>query len=500
MKMWSRKLISKFKIINLLSISIFLFLLSSGFIFCFKAYSQDSHETPLSGKELFLKNRCVNCHTIGRGRFVGPDLSGIATRYSRDDIVRWMENPQLIYESKGRMPVNEGYPPMPPLSVPPGEAELIADYLLTFKIPSISKAEGGKIKGRVFKAAGGELTENVELILKVYLGDRATDEKSVRAMKDGSFVFNNLGWDRGYTISLNYRGAEYVTDKMVFSPEEETKTINLPIYEPTESDRDISVKADHMVIQISEKQISVAEIMVLHNDSQEIYLGKEGKNGGRETLRFDLPDGASNVQFLDGLLTENVIQSAGGFIDTSGFPPGIRRVVYAYTLSYKTGKNIIEKYLRYRTDGFVLLVSDSEASVSVDELRGGDTVDINNERFLRWIGSDFKPETKITIEISKPFLTENWTKWLALGIVLMLLGAAVLYSLILRDGIKLHKKGEGKTSEAEDLEKARKNLVRLIAQLDDSFHAKEIKEEDYRKERFWRKEKLLEITKKIKKK
>ncbi len=496
--MWSRKLISKVETGNLLPLSILFFFLCTFFLFCFKAYSQIGSETLISGKELFLKNRCVNCHTIGRGRFVGPDLEGIATRYNRDDLVKWMENPQLIYESKGRMPVNEGYPPMPPLGVPPGEAELIADYLLAFKVPSISKAPGGEIKGKVFKAAGGWLTENLELTLKAYLGDRATDEKSVRANKDGSFVFDNLGWDRGYTISLNYRGGEYVTDKMVFSPEEDTKTIDLPIYEPSESDRDISVNADHMVIQISEKQISVAEITVLHNGSKEIYIGKKGKDGGRETLRFDLPEGASNVQFLDGLSPESVIQSTGGFFDTSGFPPGIRRVVYAYTLPYKAGKNIIEKKLSYRTDGFVLLVSDSGASVKVDELSGGNAVNINNDRFFRWTGNDFRPEAKIMIEISKPFLGENWTRWLALGIILVLLSAAVLYSLVLRSRIKLHREGESKQSEVEDLERDRKYLIRQIAKLDDSFHAKEITEEDYKKERFWRKEKLIEITKRIK--
>ncbi|HXG31166.1 MAG TPA: cytochrome c, partial [Thermodesulfobacteriota bacterium] len=50
--------------------------------------------TPLSGRELFIKNRCANCHTIGRGRFVGPDLKGVESRYSRDQIEEWMENPE----------------------------------------------------------------------------------------------------------------------------------------------------------------------------------------------------------------------------------------------------------------------------------------------------------------------------------------------------------------------------------------------------------------------
>ena len=40
----------------------------------------------VGGKELFLLNRCANCHTIGRGKFVGPDLSKVAEVKHMDNI------------------------------------------------------------------------------------------------------------------------------------------------------------------------------------------------------------------------------------------------------------------------------------------------------------------------------------------------------------------------------------------------------------------------------
>jgi len=72
------------------------------------AQEQGPSTVSLSGEELFIQNRCVRCHTIGRGRFVGPDLAGVNEKYSKGQIVKWIENPQQIYQSSGKMPFNEG--------------------------------------------------------------------------------------------------------------------------------------------------------------------------------------------------------------------------------------------------------------------------------------------------------------------------------------------------------------------------------------------------------
>jgi mono/diheme cytochrome c family protein len=491
-------LIRKVNKMYLLRLTIF-FLLFIGLIPGVKISAQNDPEKPINGKELFIKNRCVNCHTIGRGRFVGPDLAQVGSRYSKVEIEQWMKNSQEIYQSKGKMPVNEGYPPMPPLGVSPEQAGFIADYLRSVKTPAVSKAEGGVIKGRVVNASGEETTRGIELTLTAYLGDRSTDQKKVKTTSDGSFDFKNLAWDRSYTISLNYKGAEYATDKMVFYPEEDTRTLDLPIYEPTENDKDITVTAGHVIIQISKEEIAVAEIMVFRNDGKEVYVGKQGQNGTREALRFALPEGASNLQFLDGLAAESVIQTAQGFVDTSSFTPGIKRVVYAYTLPYKSGKNIIEKRVNYPTEGFALLASDMGLSIDVDGLAGGNSITLNGERFLQWTGKDFQAGAKIRVEIDKPFFSGDWQKWMALGTVLILLAGGGLYSLMRRKKTKPVTEGNIYSVGAEELEKERRNLIERIAELDDRFQASEIPEEEYIQVRSKNKEKLIELTRKIKK-
>jgi protein SCO1/2 len=46
----------------------------------------------LPGQSLFIKT-CAACHTVGKGAKVGPDLSGVTTRRSREWIVDYLVDP-----------------------------------------------------------------------------------------------------------------------------------------------------------------------------------------------------------------------------------------------------------------------------------------------------------------------------------------------------------------------------------------------------------------------
>lgn len=458
--------------------------------------AQETQESDLSGKVLFIQNGCVRCHTIGRGRFVGPDLAGVGERYSLDEIKTWIENPQQIYQSKGKSPVNEGYPPMPPLGVSASDAEKIAGYLISVKTSIAQNGEGGVIEGRVTNETKGEAVRGVELTLTSFMGDRATDEKKTKTNRDGFFEFKQLPWNRSYTVSVNYNGAEYATDKMVFYPEEDIKKLDLPVYEPTESDENISVNAAHMIVQVAEDKIAVAEMMVLHNGSKRIYIGKDKlQNGRREALRFNLPEGADEIEFLSGVTKDSTVRTDQGFVDTSSVAPGISRIVYAYTLPYEPGGNVFEKTINYPTQGFILLVSDVANKVKVEGLSGGDTVQIQNSKFLRWTGENLKADTKIKVEISSPLFGGDILQWVALGAIIMLVGGSIFYSVVRRN--KAIEEHSGKHL-IDDLKEHREGLIRDIAELDDKFEAGEISEGEYRKERSQKKKKLLDITRRAK--
>lgn len=66
-------------------------------IFCsvsFTTYGQDIG----IGEKLF-KERCQVCHSIGKGKVVGPDLKNVANRRDEDWIIKFVQSPSALIES-----------------------------------------------------------------------------------------------------------------------------------------------------------------------------------------------------------------------------------------------------------------------------------------------------------------------------------------------------------------------------------------------------------------
>lgn len=57
-----------------------------------------------SGRELFYRQGCKNCHLFqGEGGMLGPDLTAVAQRRSRNWIDKYLQNP-VTENSRARMP------------------------------------------------------------------------------------------------------------------------------------------------------------------------------------------------------------------------------------------------------------------------------------------------------------------------------------------------------------------------------------------------------------
>lgn len=50
------------------------------------------------GEQLF-KTNCSVCHSIGKGKVVGPDLKGVNDRYKEDWLIKWTQSSQALVKS-----------------------------------------------------------------------------------------------------------------------------------------------------------------------------------------------------------------------------------------------------------------------------------------------------------------------------------------------------------------------------------------------------------------
>src|ERR1017187_6130977 len=47
----------------------------------------------------FFEENCTVCHTIGSGPLAGPDLKGVTQRRTRDQLIRFLRNPEAVINS-----------------------------------------------------------------------------------------------------------------------------------------------------------------------------------------------------------------------------------------------------------------------------------------------------------------------------------------------------------------------------------------------------------------
>lgn len=56
-------------------------------------------QSPDEGQKIFIE-KCVACHTIGKGALVGPDLQGVTTRRDKVWLTKWISAPDQVLAAK----------------------------------------------------------------------------------------------------------------------------------------------------------------------------------------------------------------------------------------------------------------------------------------------------------------------------------------------------------------------------------------------------------------
>ena len=109
---------------------------------CGTCHQANLPQTPqvTRGRQLLTKLNCQGCHRlpgIDRPQMLGPDLSSVGTKVSREWIYKWLKEPRTIVDKDGNVTVN-GYesqeePRMPKFRLTDEELRALSAYLSTQK-------------------------------------------------------------------------------------------------------------------------------------------------------------------------------------------------------------------------------------------------------------------------------------------------------------------------------------------------------------------------------
>lgn len=415
---------------------------------------------------------------------------------------------------------------------------------------AVVHAATGAVRGEVSNGTkGGGSVEGLEVGLWTHPTPGDKPIATAKTDKDGKFELTDVPLsDKGvYEVRMDYGDATYTSDPIVVNAKTPIATAQVTVYDPsTDASRLIVVMHHIRVLEVKDGALHVGERMIVLNvaDSHtggRTFMGERGDGGRRKVLRLSLPKGAQNVDVHEehgaammGAHSEESHLELGedNYVDMSPILPTpiealhsespgevkARTIAYTYDLKLQGGAYDLSRSLDYRTFTFAILTKDPTLQLQAPLLKDGGEMPVNDQTWHIHQAERVEPGVNLEIMVKgKGFsFSEQGMAW---GMAILIFVACVVGVIV---GTRVRRSSEPSprrepiptatksTSESDksaskraarhaSLEEEREFLIDEIALLDDRYDSGEISEEQYQRERMAKKNRLVELTKKLQK-
>jgi hypothetical protein len=419
---------------------------------------------------------------------------------------------------------------------------------VVFFCQAAALAATGTVRGEVTNGtkAGGSV-EGLEVSLWTHPSSDTKPVATVKVDKDGKFEFANLTVkDRAaFEVRAHYGDVEFVSDPILVTAQKPTATAQVIVYDPSDREDRVVALVHHVrVLEIKNEMLHVGERMIVFNvgDPQtggHVYMGKR-EGSRRKVLRLPLPRGAQNVEVKEEhgggmmggggdatpleLVDDNYVEmsplipvSIEAVRDMSRLmqDPRKRVVAYSYDLKPTGGKYDLSRSLNYMTFTFMVMNKDASFNIKAPNLKEIGDQEINGQTWKVRIANEVPPDThfEVTVAGRSFFSSEQGMAWMMAILVFGACVAGVIIGTRIRKGSEFVPKSESppsatksprkattkRTARQASLEGERESLIEEIALLDEHYEAGEISEKQYQRERTTKKNRLIELTKRLQK-
>lgn len=481
------------------------------------------------GEELYLAN-CASCHGM-QGGGDGPDAASlqVAPANFKDQQRMANKSSAQLFEA-----IRAGIEPAMPAfadQLTEDERWALAAYLrsLTFATPEeIAKAqetplpgitgevgatgtplapvtgvENGMVTGQVMNASGGEVPPDLVIELFGFDAMQQAYSASTSIGPDGSYTFSDVEMPvgRAFITSTEYNKVPYSSDVVVVEEGTTSLDLSLPIYESTTDSSVLSVDRMHILFENGEPDtLRVIELWILSNLSDRTLIATEE---GAPVTTYQLPEGATNLQFQDGVLGERYVETPDGFGDTGVVRPGqgVRQLVYSFDMPYQRRLEFVQP-IDLPVNAVVVLGPEEGFNLKSDQLQDAGSRQMQDISYHMYTGSRLEPGTELAMTISgRPkgasLVTSSSTNLviglLAFGFALIVAGIWLFRrNRAQRTGLEAVDELDEETLPGEATEDP-DTLMDAILALDDQYRAGELPEEAYRQRRAELKAHLKEL-------
>lgn len=294
---------------------------------------------------------------------------------------------------------------------------LLIVVLLFLSITAEAGAQGeGVIEGQVFNGTSdGVPLEGVPVTLWISRGEG--DESSLRVTTDeeGRFRFQDLDTEGYvYRFEVEYQDVSYGSERLVFPEGEDILSVPFTVFEPTTSDADLWIERAHLILDFQPGAILVQEIQIFVNGGNTTYIGSTGEEG-TATLHFPLPQGASGVQLMEGLMACCVVETGTGLASNRPIYPGPKQFVFTYELEHQSVTHTLSKEIPYPIGSLDVLVADVGVEITAPGLTAQEPLSLRGRTYLHLTGQDLTPADGLTLHLANLPLEATPTESFATG-------------------------------------------------------------------------------------
>lgn len=355
------------------------------------------------------------------------------------------------------------------------------------------------VEGRVVNGTdGAETPFALTVTLSVFrLGDLQETRETVTDT-GGGFAFSDVrgGEGHGYIISADYGGIVYTYERDYPLPAE---PVTLMVYESTDSRDSIAVSSHSLVVggvDPDGQTIEILELVGLENSGDRSFLAdlSQAQAGQMAFLRFSLPTTVTDLDVQSSMRGGTILQVDRGFAMTTPVKPGEHEIAYSFRTTYSAGRLTFDHGLPFGADDFRVLLPEGLGRVSSKELQEMEPLTLGERTYQRLEGQDLQAGTRVVLNFTDLPQPSLWSRVrtaaaddaFVLVSIPIALGAwllALLGYVMLRSA----RNAPAATNAYAD----RSAGIGAIARLDDRFRDGEIDREEYLRERWDLKDRLL---------
>ena len=364
----------------------------------------------------------------------------------------------------------------------------------------------GGISGSVVNASGGEVPASLEVTLRGFDEMRPVITQTTTLQSDGTYIFQEVDMPAGraFLVTVDYQGTVYGSDIAIAQADMPLLDLPVTIYETTSDASILSADRLHLFLEfVGEDTLRVIQLYILSNPTNMTLVPPEE---GQPTVRFSLPEGATNLEIQDGVLGGRFIETEDGFGDTVSIRPGAGsyELLYAFEMPYDRKLDLVQP-MSLPVNAVVVLVPEDGIKVKGETLVDEGTRDVQGAQYRLFNGGSIPAGSELSLSISgrpsttAPTLTAGSTTNLVIGLGIFGL------TLILA-GVFLY--GRSRTAESEAADETESDITQddteyesesaetlmdAIIALDDQYQAGQLPESAYLERRAKLKQRLSEL-------